>query len=177
MVVPPPVQVAPEQPEQKVTTSSAGTQAGKELLSGEKEKNRPPTTGEYTVEAGDTLESIAGKVYGNRYKWSRLVQANRDQLGQPPYILSLGMHLRVPPLAEEDEPVLNDDGTYTVQSGDSLGSIARKVYGTSRRWEHLYELNRDQLPTPGALQVGLKLRISDGNENSPGPGSPEMEQR
>lgn len=55
---------------------------------------------------------------------------------------------------------LNSDGTYTVQPGDSLGGIAIKVYGSSKKWQQLYALNRDQLFSPSALQVGQKLRVS-----------------
>lgn len=54
---------------------------------------------------------------------------------------------------------LNSDGTYTVQPGDSLGGIAVKVYGSSKKWQQLYALNRDQLSSPSALQVGQKLRV------------------
>jgi len=117
----------------------------------------------YTVQAGDTLETIAAMVYGNRYKWSQLVAANQERLGKPPYVLLAGMQLRVPPpesaTPENRADVLNNDGTYTVQSGDSLGSIARKLYGASSKWSMLYELNRDRLPAPEALQVGQKLLV------------------
>jgi len=124
----------------------------------------PGKTGKmYTVQAGDTLETIAAMVYGNRYKWSQLVAANQEKLGKPPYVLLVGMKLRVPPpesaTPENRAALLNSDGTYTVQSGDSLGSIARKLYGASSKWSTLYELNRDRLPTPGALQVGQKLLV------------------
>lgn len=52
-------------------------------------------------------------------------------------------------------------GTYIVQAGDTLGLIARKVYGSSRRWQHLYELNRDRLSRPSALRVGQQLRTRE----------------
>ncbi|MCF6186892.1 MAG: LysM peptidoglycan-binding domain-containing protein [Desulfobulbaceae bacterium] len=117
----------------------------------------------YTVQAGDTLETIAAMVYGNRYKWSQLVAANQEKLGSPPYVLLVGMQLRVPPpesaTPENRAALLNNDDTYTIQSGDSLGSIARKLYGASSKWSTLYELNRDRLPTPGALQVGQQLLV------------------
>ncbi|HHB77213.1 MAG TPA: LysM peptidoglycan-binding domain-containing protein [Desulfobulbus sp.] len=117
----------------------------------------------YTVQAGDTLEAIAGKVYGDRSQWSSLVQANREQLGRSPYILTVGEKLVVPPREQAARmqsisPVAAND-TYTVVSGDSLGVIAQKVYGSSRRWQRLYELNRDRLSSPSALRVGQQLRI------------------
>ena len=116
----------------------------------------------YIVQAGDTLEAIAGKVYGDRSQWSSLAQANREQLGRPPYVLAVGEKIVIPPREEAAKmhSVSPDamDGTYTVVSGDSLGVIARKVYGSSRRWQRLYDLNRDRLSSPSALRVGQKLR-------------------
>ena len=119
----------------------------------------------YTVRTGDTLEGIADKVYGDhRYKWSYLVRANRGKLGRSPYTLSVGARLVIPSVDEfvntnVQRSSFNSDGTYIVQSGDSLGSIAVKVYGSSRKWQQLYELNRDQLSSPSSLQVGQRLRI------------------
>ena len=52
-------------------------------------------------------------------------------------------------------------GIYIVRAGDTLGSIARKVYGSSRHWQRLYELNRDHLSRPSALRVGQQLRTRD----------------
>lgn len=48
---------------------------------------------------------------------------------------------------------------YQVQSGDTLSSISRTVYGTSGRWEEIFEANRDQLRSPNDLRVGQTLRI------------------
>lgn len=125
----------------------------------------PTTDTIYIVQPGDTLESIAAKVYGDRYTWSRIVQANQEQLGAPPHLLSVGMQLHTPSQdrrKQEEEPIpLNEDGTYTVQSGDTLGTIAQKVLGSSRKWETIYQLNRDQLPTPSSLQVGQHLQIRE----------------
>jgi len=48
---------------------------------------------------------------------------------------------------------------YTVQSGDTLGSIAKKFYGDGRRWPTIAAANKDVLPDPNRLRVGMKLRI------------------
>ena len=45
---------------------------------------------------------------------------------------------------------------YTVQSGDTLYSIARK-FGVS--WETIYDANRDVLSSPDELKAGQQLRI------------------
>ncbi len=49
--------------------------------------------------------------------------------------------------------------TYTVQPGDTLSRISTKVYGVSNRWTEIFEANRDQLPSPNALQPGQVLRL------------------
>ena len=48
---------------------------------------------------------------------------------------------------------------YTVQNGDNLSTISKKMYGTSNRYMDLYQANRDRLSSPDALKVGMVLRI------------------
>lgn len=49
--------------------------------------------------------------------------------------------------------------TYTVQSGDSLYSISKRMYGTSGRYMDIYQVNRDRMRAPDALRVGMVLKI------------------
>lgn len=49
--------------------------------------------------------------------------------------------------------------TYIVQPGDTLTRISQKLYGTSSRWNDLYQANRDVLPNENALRVGQELRV------------------
>jgi nucleoid-associated protein YgaU len=51
--------------------------------------------------------------------------------------------------------------TYTVQKGDGLMAIARKVYGDQKLYKQIYEANKDKIgPPPGyALKVGTVLTI------------------
>jgi len=48
---------------------------------------------------------------------------------------------------------------YTVQPGDTLSRIARKVYGRSAPWKPIYNANRDKLKSPHNLKVGQVLKI------------------
>ncbi|MBT9146958.1 MAG: hypothetical protein DDT32_00709 [Syntrophomonadaceae bacterium] len=48
---------------------------------------------------------------------------------------------------------------YTVRRGDSLWSIANSFYGEPLRWEEIWRVNRDQLPAPDTLKVGMVLII------------------
>jgi len=47
--------------------------------------------------------------------------------------------------------------TYEVKSGDTLKSIAQKLYGKSELWYDLYYLNRDRLGPMGHLFPGQIL--------------------
>lgn len=48
---------------------------------------------------------------------------------------------------------------YRVQKGDSLTTIALKVYGDSRRWRDIYQANRASMRNERDLRVGQVLRI------------------
>lgn len=50
-------------------------------------------------------------------------------------------------------------GEYIVASGDSLWSIAQKTLGSGRRWNLIYEANRDTIQDPNKIFVGQKLKI------------------
>ncbi|MGE0480424.1 MAG: LysM peptidoglycan-binding domain-containing protein [Phycisphaerae bacterium] len=48
---------------------------------------------------------------------------------------------------------------YTVRKGDSLAGIAKRELGSPLRWREIFDLNRDQLPTPDSLREGMELRL------------------
>ena len=49
--------------------------------------------------------------------------------------------------------------THTVAEGDTLSRIAKRYYGSSERWNEIFEANRAQLPNAAGLKIGMKLRI------------------
>ncbi len=49
--------------------------------------------------------------------------------------------------------------TYVVQPGDTLGKISSKFYGTSRRYNDIYNANRNVMSSPSQLEVGQELII------------------
>ena len=50
----------------------------------------------YTVRRGDTLETIAQAVYGDRSRWQRILEANRSATFTRPEQLRQGMELKIP---------------------------------------------------------------------------------
>lgn len=50
---------------------------------------------------------------------------------------------------------------YTVNPGDSLGSIAVKFYGSVAYYPEIFEANRQKLASPDRIQAGQRLVIPD----------------
>jgi len=49
--------------------------------------------------------------------------------------------------------------TYVVQSGDTLFSISRKFYNSSKRWKQILEANKKNIRDPKDLTIGQTLVI------------------
>jgi len=124
-----------------------------------------------TVAQGDTLWSLAVRFYGEGRQWKRIEEANRDVLTSAG-TLSVGMVLVVPPkegqrvaaesqvaAASQPPAAVAGMGSYTVERGDTLYSIARKQYGDASLWRVIYEANREQVPAPDQLRTGAVLVI------------------
>jgi LysM repeat protein len=54
---------------------------------------------------------------------------------------------------------LEDSQTYTVQEGDTLASISRRFYKTSKRWREILDANEKKVDDPDNLKAGQKLKI------------------
>lgn len=48
---------------------------------------------------------------------------------------------------------------YHVQRGDTLWSLAKRFYGDSKHWRRILAANRNRVPDPRNLPVGIKLII------------------
>jgi nucleoid-associated protein YgaU len=49
--------------------------------------------------------------------------------------------------------------TYTVQSGDTLGGIAKKLLGNASAYMEIFNANKDQLSDPDKIKPGQVLKI------------------
>ncbi len=128
----------------------------------------------YTWQAGDSFRALAQRFYGSPLHVKRLRDANE---GRDEAKLAAGdtILVTVKPTAQADRlarPGARDakstenagaavvGGTYTVGSGDVLGEISKKVYGTATKWRTIYDANRDVIGTdPNRLKPGMVLRI------------------
>jgi nucleoid-associated protein YgaU len=128
----------------------------------------PPTFYEYTVQRGDTYERIARRELGDAGWWRAIANSNDVE----PRRLREGMVILIPvdprnvqgvPAEEpEPEPVEADPvfTEYVVERGDTLGGIARALYGRSSLWTLIRDANRDQVNRDGTnIRPGMTLRI------------------
>jgi nucleoid-associated protein YgaU len=65
----------------------------------------------------------------------------------------------VTPVLPAPEPVPPVLRYHVVAEGESLTRISMRYYGTSTRWEEIYDANRDVLKGENALRPGQRLRI------------------
>ena len=64
----------------------------------------------------------------------------------------------------EPEAVTLEQGSYTVQSGDTLWSISETVYGDGSKYSKIFDANTDLLEHPDRIFPGQKLHIPDLND-------------
>ncbi len=63
--------------------------------------------------------------------------------------------VKVPP------PVVKEPKFYTVKKGDSLSKIAKEVYGDFKKWEALFEANKEVIKNPDLIYPGQQIRIPE----------------
>lgn len=69
-----------------------------------------------------------------------------------------------PPAEKKEEaepPKEKEPRIHVVGQGDNLGNISRKYYGEFRRWKDIAEANKEILPDPNKLKIGMKLVIPE----------------
>lgn len=120
----------------------------------------PYATYFYVVRPGDWLSKIALAEYGDTTQWHNIYAWNRSEIGDNPNFIYpyREFQLRKP----EDEVARQYQlfGLHFVQKGESLWSIAAKVYGDPTAWLLIFHDNRPVFTKGiGLLDIGLKLRI------------------
>ena len=111
----------------------------------------------YVIEAGDTLGKIATRVYGDQKRWKDI--SNLSGLSNPNQVYPGDVVYY-----SLDEVSAQFAATYEgiarskeiVRQGDSLASIAKRVYGSSRSWRHIWRQN-DNIDNPDKLTVGMTV--------------------
>ena len=79
--------------------------------------------------------------------------------------VSTNLTAKVEAPAEKKEaaepPKEKEPRIHVVGQGDNLGNISRKYYGEFKRWKDIAEANKEILPDPNKLKIGMKLVIPE----------------
>lgn len=138
----------------------------------------------YMIQSGDTLWTIAEKYYGLGALWQKIYADNAATISNPDKIYVgqiimlypgqgeglAGMASTVSTAADitsvMGESAVADGSTetgtyYTVEAGDTLWKIARKVYGRGWQWRKIHKANQDQITDPAILRIGQVIFIPE----------------
>lgn len=125
----------------------------------------------HEVASGENLSSIAQKYYGDASLFSLIQNANPTVDSRR---LRVGQVLNIPNRAAAElekagtvttavpstDSAPSEAGMHVVQSGETLSSIANKLFGRAALWQDIYDLNRDVIGSdPASLKVGMKLKL------------------
>jgi nucleoid-associated protein YgaU len=118
----------------------------------------------HIVAKGETLASIAERYLGKEGSAGVIAAANPLL---SPQDLAPGRVIRIPkdPNNIQGKPLsipLPEPGTpefWTVQAGDTLGTISQRVYGTVKHTQLIFDANKDQLRSPDKLKAGMRLAL------------------
>lgn len=113
----------------------------------------------YTVVKYDTLGQIALNNYGSYKYHTALYKANSEAFKATGGALKPGMTLTLPDTLGNAKrigmPVAGDGETlYTVKAGDTLGGIAKAVYGDVMKYQAIFERNSDRLKNVNSIYEG-----------------------
>lgn len=111
----------------------------------------------YVVGTGDTLASIAMKIYGDLEKWREIAEftgmANPNMI-YPGDVVYYQLTDQTMAFASAYESVARAE--VVVQPGDTLSTIASNVLGSSQDWKMIWRQN-DNIDDPDDLTVGQTL--------------------
>jgi nucleoid-associated protein YgaU len=63
------------------------------------------------------------------------------------------------PETAESAPSVPNVEKYTVQKGDTLQKISQKFYGTTKKWNKIYEANKETLKGPNKIYPGQVIDV------------------
>lgn len=115
----------------------------------------------YIVQKGDTLGKIAMRVYGDTNKWTEIADFTgiaNPKLIYPGDVVYYQLTEKTTTFAGAYEGVGRSE--VEVGQGDTLATIAGKVFGNSSLWKLIWRQN-DKIDNPDKLTAGTKVYYID----------------
>lgn len=119
----------------------------------------------YTVRPGDTLWRIAARFTGDPLDWREIYARHNEAVSvgairaapiADPNRIEPGQQIAVPLSATTGANAFD----YHVSRGESLSSIAARVYGDPQMWRHIYRDNADRIADPNQIFPGQVLILT-----------------
>ncbi len=120
-------------------------------------------TENYSFKSGDTLMRVAFEVYGDFYQWRKIYEANKGVISDPNHIPE-GTALKLERPATAVQISRNGD-PYRIKSGETLGTISNRVYGTQSRWKEIWKNNPELIKDPNKIYAGFTLYYVAGGDS------------
>ncbi len=115
----------------------------------------------YIVQKGDTLGKIAARIYGDSNKWTEIANFTglaNPRLIYPGDVVYYQLTEQSMQFASTYESVKRSE--VQIQQGDTLATIAGRVFGNSSLWKLIWRHN-DMIDNPDRLTAGTTLYYVD----------------
>lgn len=146
--------------EAKTQETEAKEEAAEETTSQETALEDTLNGFEVTIAEGDTVGLLSVRYYGDYTMINEIYDANKEYFEETGDKLNKGDKLILPKAPICSVPVESDTMTvYTVQAGDTLGTISEKLYGTPSKYNDIFNANKDKLTDPSLIYEGQILAI------------------
>ncbi|QQR58347.1 MAG: LysM peptidoglycan-binding domain-containing protein [Candidatus Melainabacteria bacterium] len=123
----------------------------------------------YTIQKGDNLWNLAKDHLGDGNRWNEIYALNKDLIGSNPNLIHTGSHLNMPAAGGSEVAHTASASSYTVQPGDNLWNVSKKLFGEGKNWGDIYSMNKDVIGSnPSLIQPGQQLQINSGSETLAG---------
>lgn len=118
--------------------------------------------GQYVVQPGDTLGKIAGVVFGTSSRWRELADNNgisdpRRLL--PGDVINYSLDSRAQGFQQAYTSI--EPEVIMVQAGDTLSTIAERLFGRADYWKPIWNLNKAEIPNPNVIEPGQVVKYHD----------------
>jgi nucleoid-associated protein YgaU len=115
----------------------------------------------YMIQPNDYLTKIALQEYGIVTMWREIWDWNVEVIGDDPDLIYPFEELSLKKdAADVEEAAVCEYEAYTVQEGESLWCISKKLYGNSYAWIVLLRDNIDTLGNDyNSITVGMVLKV------------------